>query len=151
MVSTSSYVEQGGKQKGTIHVVRDTTDRRIAEEKYRLLFEQVQEGVFVATPEGKLLDCNDAFMRMLGHTSREELMGINVDTDLYASAEQRDVFPPTGRAEQLRPQLRSQLAPQGWHAAQRDGEQFRQPECGRQDRALPGLPARHDGEETRGR
>jgi two-component system NtrC family sensor kinase len=92
MVSTSSYVEQGGKQKGTIHVVRDTTDRRIAEEKYRLLFEQVQEGVFVATPEGKLLDCNDAFMRMLGHTSREELMGINVDTDLYASAEQRDVF-----------------------------------------------------------
>ena len=92
MVSTSSYVEQGSKQKGTIHVVRDTTDRRIAEEKYRLLFEQVQEGVFVATPEGKLLDCNDAFMRMLGHTSREELMGMNVDTDLYASSEQRDVF-----------------------------------------------------------
>ena len=92
MVSTSSYVEQGGKQKGTIHVVRDTTDRRIAEEKYRLLFEQVQEGVFVATPEGKLLDCNDAFMRMLGHTRREDLMGVNVDTDLYASPEQRDVF-----------------------------------------------------------
>ena len=92
MVSTSTYVEQGGKQKGTIHVVRDTTDRRIAEEKYRLLFEQVQEGVFVATPEGKLLDCNDAFMRMLGYGSREELVGVNVDTELYASSEQRDVF-----------------------------------------------------------
>src|SRR5713101_7128911 len=92
MVSTSSYVEQGSKQKGTIHVVRDTTDRRIAEEKYRLLFEQVQEGVFVATPEGKLLDCNDAFVRMLGYTSREELMGLNVDTALYASAERRDMF-----------------------------------------------------------
>jgi len=92
MVSTSSYVDQGSKQKGTIHVVRDTTDRRIAEEKYRLLFEQVQEGVFVTTPEGKLLDCNDAFMRMLGHTSREELMGLNVDTELYASSEQREMF-----------------------------------------------------------
>jgi two-component system NtrC family sensor kinase len=92
MVSTSTYVEQGGKQKGTIHVVRDTTDRRIAEEKYRLLFEQVQEGVFVATPEGKLLDCNDAFIRMLGYGSREDLVGINVDTELYASSEQRDVF-----------------------------------------------------------
>jgi PAS domain S-box-containing protein len=92
MVSTSSYVEQGSKQKGTIHVVRDTTDRRIAEEKYRLLFEQVQEGVFVATPEGKLLDCNDAFIRMLGHTSREELLALNVDVELYASHEQRDVF-----------------------------------------------------------
>lgn len=92
MVSTSSYAEQGGMQKGTIHVVRDTTDRRVAEEKYRLLFEQVQEGVFVATPEGKLLDCNDAFMRMLGHTSREELIALNVDAELYASAEQREVF-----------------------------------------------------------
>ena len=92
MVSTSSYVEQGSKQKGTIHVVRDTTDRRIAEEKYRLLFEQVQEGVFVATPEGKLLDCNDAFVRMLGHASREELMALNVDAELYASHEQREVF-----------------------------------------------------------
>jgi PAS domain S-box-containing protein len=92
MVSTSSYVEQGSKQKGTIHVVRDTTDRRIAEEKYRLLFEQVQEGVFVATPEGKLLDCNDAFIRMLGYGNREELVGVNVDTELYASSEQRDVF-----------------------------------------------------------
>jgi PAS domain S-box-containing protein len=92
MISSSSYTEQGSKQKGTIHVVRDTTDRKIAEEKYRLLFEQVQEGVFVATPEGKLLDCNDAFLRMLGYTSREELMALNVDTGLYASREQREVF-----------------------------------------------------------
>jgi PAS domain S-box-containing protein len=92
IVSTSSYVEQGSKQKGTIHVVRDSTDRRIAEEKYRLLFEQVQEGVFVATPEGKLLDCNDAFVRMLGHNSREDLMALNVDRELYASAEQREAF-----------------------------------------------------------
>ena len=92
MVSTSSYIEQGSKQKGTIHVVRDTTDRRIAEEKYRLLFEQVQEGVFVATPEGKLLDCNDAFIRMLGYSNREELVGVNVDTELYASSEQRETF-----------------------------------------------------------
>ncbi len=92
MISTSSYVEQGSKQRGTIHVVRDATDRRVAEEKYRRLFEQVQEGVFVATPEGKLLDCNDAFVRMLGHTSQEELMALNVDTELYASAEQREVF-----------------------------------------------------------
>ncbi|HKD01993.1 MAG TPA: ATP-binding protein [Terriglobales bacterium] len=92
MVSTSSYTEQNSHLKGTIHVIRDTSDRRVAEEKYRLLFEQVQEGVFVATTAGKLVDCNDAFMRMLGYGNREELMAVNVDTDLYASREQRDVF-----------------------------------------------------------
>ena len=48
--------------------MRDTSDRRAAEEKYRLLFEQAQEGVFVATPGGKLLDCNDAFVRHAGVT-----------------------------------------------------------------------------------
>ena len=92
MVSTSSYTDQTSKQKGTIHVVRDTTDRRLAEEKYRLLFEQMQEGVFLATTEGKLLDCNDAFVRMLGYNNHEEVTALNVDTEIYASSEQRDVF-----------------------------------------------------------
>src|SRR6267143_499376 len=92
MVSTSSYSEQGGKQKGTIHVIRDTTDRRSAEERYRLLFEQVQQGVFVATPEGKLLDCNHAFVQMLGYETREELMALNINETVYASPEQRAAF-----------------------------------------------------------
>ena len=94
MVSTSSYVDQGSKQKGTIHVVRDITERRIAEEKYKLLFEQMQEGVFVATPEGKLLDCNDAFVRMLGYSSREELMAIKRGHRALRSPEQREAVPP---------------------------------------------------------
>lgn len=92
VISTSSYTEQGSKQRGTIHVVRDLTDRREAEEKYRQLFEQVQEGVFVATAEGRLVDCNEAFVQILGYNSREELMALNVNTDLYASPEQREVF-----------------------------------------------------------
>jgi two-component system NtrC family sensor kinase len=92
MISTSSYTEQGSQQKGTIHVVRDTSDRRAAEEKYRLLFEQAQEGVFVASPEGKLLECNEAFVRMVGYSSREELVTANLDTDLYAFPEQRETL-----------------------------------------------------------
>jgi PAS domain S-box-containing protein len=92
VASTSTYVDQGTKQKGTIHVVRDVSERRAAEQKYRSLFEQVQEGVFVATPQGKLLDCNDAFVRMLGHSSREDLLGRNVDAEFYTSPEQRSVF-----------------------------------------------------------
>ena len=92
MISTSSYTEQGSQQRGTIHVVRDTSDRRDAEEKYRLLFEQAQEGVFVATPEGKLLECNEAFVRMVGYSSRSELLAANLDNDLYAFPEQRETL-----------------------------------------------------------
>jgi two-component system NtrC family sensor kinase len=91
MVSTSSYAEQG-KQKGTIHIVRDITERRSAEEKYRLLFEQVREGVYVATPSGRLLDCNDAFVHMLGYDRKEEVLPLNLDEDIRVDAGQREAF-----------------------------------------------------------
>jgi PAS domain S-box-containing protein len=92
VVSTSSYSEQGSQQNGIIHVVRDITDRHSAEEKYRLLFEQVQEGVYVATPSGRLLDCNDAFVHMLGYARREELLVLNLDSDICVDPNQRAAF-----------------------------------------------------------
>jgi two-component system NtrC family sensor kinase len=92
VVSTSSYSEQGSQQNGIIHVVRDITDRRSAEEKYRLLFEQVQEGVYVATPSGRLLDCNDAFVHMLGYGRRDELLVLNLDSDICVDPNQRAAF-----------------------------------------------------------
>ena len=92
VVSTSSYTEQGSKQKGTIHVVRDITERRSAEDKYRLLFEQVQEGVYVAAPDGRLLDCNDALVHMLGYERRAELLALNLDQDICVDQSQRETF-----------------------------------------------------------
>ena len=92
VVSTSSYTDQGTQQKGTIHVVRDITDRRSAEERYRLLFEQVQEGVYVADPSGRLIDCNDAFVHMLGYSNRDELLVLNLDKEICVDAKQREAF-----------------------------------------------------------
>ena len=87
-VWTSSYREEARRQLGTVHIIRDTTDRRTAEEKYRQLFEQVQEGVFVADARGKLLDCNNALVLMLGYENRQALLALSADA-LYASPEQR--------------------------------------------------------------
>ena len=92
VVSTSSYTDQGTQQKGIIHVVRDITARRSAEEKYRLLFEQVQEGVYVADPKGRLIDCNDAFVHMLGYSNRDELLVLNLDSEICVDPKQREAF-----------------------------------------------------------
>ena len=92
-VSTSSYVEAASGRRGTLHVVRDITEHRAAEERYRLFFERVQEGAFVSTPEGRLLDCNQALVRMLGYSSREELLAVDITRDLY--------FSPTERSDAL--------------------------------------------------
>jgi PAS domain S-box-containing protein len=91
IVSTSSTAA-GGAFQGTIHVIRDTTERRAAEERYRLLFEQVQEGVFVSTPEGKMIDCNDAFVRMLGYERREQVLALDIARDMYLTVPQRRAF-----------------------------------------------------------
>jgi len=93
-VSTSSYVEAASGRRGTLHVVRDITEHRAAEERYRLFFERVQEGAFVSTPAGRLLDCNQALVRMLGYCSREELLAVDITRDLY--------FSPTERIDALR-------------------------------------------------
>ena len=71
VVSSSSYCEEGSDRLGTIHVVKDSTARRAAEENYRLLFQEVNEGVFISTPEGRIIDCNEAFVRMLGVDDQE--------------------------------------------------------------------------------
>ena len=76
----------------TIHVLKDITDRREAERKYRELFDSIQEGLFFATPDGRFLDVNDAMVRMLGYASREELLRADVSPHLYPAPEVREKF-----------------------------------------------------------
>ncbi len=74
----------------TVHVLKDITDRREAERRYRELFDNVQEGVFFASPEGHFIEVNDALVRMLGYQTREEVLKLDLRTQVYVSAEQRD-------------------------------------------------------------
>jgi two-component system NtrC family sensor kinase len=64
-------------------VLKDITDRREAERRYRELFDSIQEGLFFATPDGQFLDVNDAMVRMLGYESREQLLHADVSPHLY--------------------------------------------------------------------
>ncbi|HXJ59780.1 MAG TPA: PAS domain S-box protein [Verrucomicrobiae bacterium] len=47
---------------------------RLAEGKYRSIFENVAEGIFQITPEGRVLQVNPALVQMLGYQSAEELI-----------------------------------------------------------------------------
>lgn len=47
---------------------------RASEERYRLLFERNLAGVYSTTPDGRIVDLNDACARMFGYASREEAM-----------------------------------------------------------------------------
>jgi PAS domain S-box-containing protein len=90
LVSTSRTPSVSGDDTRTIHVLKDITDRREAERKYRELFDSIQEGLFFATPDGRFLDVNDAMVRMLGYASREELLRADVSPHLYPAPEARE-------------------------------------------------------------
>jgi PAS domain S-box-containing protein len=92
VISTSSYSAEDCSAGGTVHVIKDTTEIRAAEERYRTLFNHMQEGVFVSTPEGRVVDCNEAFVRMLGYADKEEVLKLDVGQSLYAIHEDRTEF-----------------------------------------------------------
>ena len=81
-----------------VHVLlRDVTEQRSAEKalrasenKFRSFVENVFDGVYQSTPDGRLLMANSALVRMLGYDSEEELLRVNIARDLYADSADRD-------------------------------------------------------------
>ncbi len=88
LVSTSRVHGANSEGLQTIHVLKDITDRREAERRYRELFDNIQEGVFFSTPDGRFIEVNDALVRMLGYRNREHLLQADVRTQVCFSAEQ---------------------------------------------------------------
>jgi len=76
----------------TIHVLKDISERREVERRYRELFDNIQEGLFFSTPEGRFVEVNDAFVRMLGYESREELLQAEISSQIYFSPDGRQRF-----------------------------------------------------------
>ena len=89
MVSTSRLRSLPEDDLRTVHVLKDITERREAERRYRELFDNIQEGVFFCTPDGRFIEVNDALVRMLGYQDREELLSVNLFEQLCLRPELR--------------------------------------------------------------
>ena len=87
LVSSSRVHGASNEGMQTIHVLKDISDRLEVEQRYRELFDNIQEGLFFSTPDGRFIEVNDALVRMLGYGSREELLQADVRNQIYFSAE----------------------------------------------------------------
>jgi two-component system NtrC family sensor kinase len=97
LISTSRIHAAASAQLQTVHVLKDITDRREAERRYRELFDNIQEGIYVSTPQGRFVEVNDAMVRILGYSSRDEVLQLDIPTQVYFSPERRQEL-----AEQLK-------------------------------------------------
>jgi len=79
-------------------MAHDVAERQLAcdalwksEERYRMLFEKTVAGVGIISMDGKVVDCNDAWARMFGHTSAADCRGGQIQ-NCYFDPAQRDVL-----------------------------------------------------------
>jgi len=88
---------------GVTILARDITSSRKNEARFTELFETLQEGIYIVTPDDRILDANPALVRMLGYDSKEELL-----TRTLA-----DVLPDKAHRRLLRQEVDSQPMLQG--------------------------------------
>jgi len=62
---------------------------RASEERYRELFQDSQDTIFITTPEGRIIDINPAGLELLGFEGKEDLLQVNIAEELYQDPEDR--------------------------------------------------------------
>ncbi len=101
--------------------IRDITERkrvddalRLSEANFRAMIEGTY-GVYRATPEGKSLVVNNAMVKMLGYQTAEELLALNLATDVFEKGEYTPLMFD-------QPGTRKQFAKLETHWKQKDGK-----------------------------
>ncbi|MBD0320494.1 MAG: PAS domain S-box protein, partial [Gemmatimonadetes bacterium] len=96
-LSTAVLRDAGGRVHGVMAAfVEVGAERRTAqalresEQRYRDLFEQSRDGIFITSFDGTVIDINEALLALTGYT-REEFLRLNA-VDTYADPADRDRF-----------------------------------------------------------
>src|SRR5437016_3528039 len=80
-----------GEIHGITVLARDISALRKNEARFTELFESLQEGIYITTPDGTIVDVNPALVRMLGYDSKEELLKRRVAEIFVDQAERKIV------------------------------------------------------------
>ena len=86
----------GGLEPGVLAMMTDINERKQAEQalrrseaRFRSLFDNVLEGVYQSSADGRILAANPMLLRMLGLSSQAEMNDANISTDFYVDPEVR--------------------------------------------------------------
>jgi PAS domain S-box-containing protein len=65
------------KKVGYQGIIRDVTEYKQAQERYRTILRTAMDGFWITDPQGRFLDVNDAYCRLIGY-SRDELLTMRI-------------------------------------------------------------------------
>ena len=96
LACVNSFTDEFDGHCGYLAMMTDITERKSAEvalrrseARFRGLFENVLEGVYQSTPEGRILAANPMMLRMIGVQSEADLAEIDITRDLYVDPSHR--------------------------------------------------------------
>jgi PAS domain S-box-containing protein len=89
-VSKVPFYNSAGKIAGIVGINENVTDKRRteetlqrSEERYRLLFEESKDAVFILAGQGRFIDINPAGVELLGYASKEEFAAVANVADIF--------------------------------------------------------------------
>jgi len=96
LISGYPVKREDGTVKSVVEVTTELTDivekeieLKKSEERYRSIFDNSIDGIYITTPEGRYVDVNTTLVKMLGYESKEKLMSIDIKKELYVSEKER--------------------------------------------------------------
>ena len=72
--NVTRILDPAGEPAGIVAIGQDITERKEAEQRFRLVFEYAQDGLLLSDPSG-VVDCNPAALAILGLANKDELVG----------------------------------------------------------------------------
>ncbi len=72
--NVTAVLAADGQPFGILAIGQDISERKQAEERFRLIFEYAHDGLLIADDTG-VVDCNPAALQLLGLTDKSELLG----------------------------------------------------------------------------
>ncbi|HXC33103.1 MAG TPA: PAS domain S-box protein [Verrucomicrobiae bacterium] len=95
-LTISPLRDSSGRVAGDSAIFRDITERKSIEEvhrrseaSFRSFVQNAPYGILRTTPEGRIVQVNPALVEMLGYSSEQEVLGLNMSRDVYRSPQGR--------------------------------------------------------------
>lgn len=88
-----------GSVVGVVIMAQDVTEQmraqtalHLSEMSYRSMVERAPYGIYRSDPRGRLLSVNPAMVQMLGYDTAEQLMEVNLGSDIYQAAGEHEAL-----------------------------------------------------------